>query len=235
VTDAELADDQRPDPRSLPPASGYSYLLPGGWLHLATHPGDPARRAAGVRRAVVWRVRREPRLAPHLARLDRLLLHECAVAAASGAERVSLLAEPVDGRVITASVTFAVESLPAAAGPLDAAGISQRLAVDDRIAADGPGDGDRTATQRVVALSQLDAVHRTWSGPPSGTSDRAVVSRLWQLLVPWPGCPRVGVLTMSSPCAPLWPLLGQTFDACAQTFHWTWPVASPASASSPPH
>ena len=82
------------DPRGLPPAAGYSYALPGGWVHLDV---DPARRAASVRRALSERVRREPRLAPHLARLDRLMLHECAVAAARGAERVSLLAEPVDG------------------------------------------------------------------------------------------------------------------------------------------
>jgi hypothetical protein len=220
VTRVELqqAVQQPVDPRSLPPATGYSYLLPGGWMHLATHPGQPSRRAASVRRVVTRRVRREPRLAPQLARLDRLLLHECTVAAASGAERVSLLAEPVDGRVITASVTFAVDGLPPSAGPVDAAGLARLLSAEHARTL----GVDPAATLDPVALSQLDAVRRTWLGTAATRPAEQPASRQWQLVVPWPGCPRIGLLTMSSPCAPLWPLLGRTFDACAQTFHWTW-------------
>ena len=78
---------------------------------------DPARRAASVRRAVSERVRREPRLAPYLAQLDRLLLHECAVAAAGGAERVSLLAEASADGLVTAAATFTVVDPGRAAGP----------------------------------------------------------------------------------------------------------------------
>jgi hypothetical protein len=219
------------DPRSLPPATGYSYLLPGGWMHLATHPGQPERRAAGVRKAVTRRVRREPRLAPHLARLDRLLLHECSVAAASGAERVSLLAEPVDGRVITASVTFAVERLAPPAGPVDVAGLAERLSTEHARTL----GVDPAATLDLVALTQLAAVRRTWRGPAATGPAEPLVSRQWQLVVPWPGCPRIGLLTMSSPCAPLWPLLGRTFEACAQTFHWTWSGLARGRPQNPPH
>jgi hypothetical protein len=90
-------------------ATGYAYALPSGWVHLDI---EPDRRAASVRRAVRQRVRREPRLAPHLAQLDRLLLSECAVAAAGGARRVSLLAEVQGEAVVTASVTFVVQPVP---------------------------------------------------------------------------------------------------------------------------
>src|SRR5690242_11390144 len=105
MTETTVAPGRTPpgDPRTLPPAGSYAYLLPGGWLHLDL---EPSRRAASVRQALTQRVRREPRLAVHLARLDRLLLQECASAAAGGAERVSLLAEPVDDRAGTAAVTF---------------------------------------------------------------------------------------------------------------------------------
>lgn len=169
-------------------ATGYAYVLPAGWLHLDV---DPGRRAASVRRAVALRVRREPRLAPFLAQLDRALVHECAVAAAQGAERVSLLAEPVEGALVTASVTFVVAPVPAADHP-------------------------------------VDVVRRTWDGPAAAGS-ASLLSRQWQLLVPWPGRSRLGLLTMASPCRPLWPLLEQTFDGCAQTFHWTWPTAGEAA------
>jgi hypothetical protein len=91
-------------------ATGYSYALPGGWVHLDV---EPDRRAASVRRAVSGRVRREPRLAPHLAQLDRLLLHECTVAATAGATRVSLLAEVRGTAIVTAAVTFVVHPVPA--------------------------------------------------------------------------------------------------------------------------
>jgi hypothetical protein len=199
------------DPRTLPPASGYAYLLPGGWVHLDV---EPSRRAASVRRALTQRVRREPRLAVHLPRLDRILLEECATAAAGGAERVSLLAEPIDGRAGTAAVTFAIESLPDGAGPLDAAGIIRWL-------------GDAAGSAGVVELTQLTAVRQAWVDTRVVGVQGPIATRQWQLLVPWPGLPRVGLLTMSSPCRPLWPLLALTFDACAQSFHWTWPAEPP--------
>jgi hypothetical protein len=208
---ALAAADRGPD---LPPATGYSYALPGGWVQLAV---DPARRAASVRRAVSGRVRREPRLAPHLAQLDRLLLHECAVAAARGAERVSLLAEVADGAVATAAVTFAVASLPGSARAPAAPAVLSHLAVEHGRA----WLHDPAATMTLVELAQQDAVRREWAEPADGAQGRPA-SRSWQLVVPWLGRARVGLLTLSSPTAALWPLLGPVFDACAATFHWTF-------------
>ncbi len=210
------------DPRTLPPASGYAYLLPGGWVHLDL---EPSRRAASVRQALAQRVRREPRLAVHLVRLDRMLLAECATAAAGGAERVSLLAEPVDGRAGTAAVTFSVQSLPAGAGPIDAAGIIRGLGY--------AGSVESAESAGVVELTQVSAVRRAWVDTRVVGVQGPIATRHWQLLVPWPGRPKVGLLTMSSPCRPLWPLLALTFDACAQSFHWTWPIPSRTSAG--PH
>jgi hypothetical protein len=213
------------DPRTLPPASGYAYLLPGGWVHLDL---EPSRRVASVRKALTQRARREPRLAVHLARLERMLLEECATAAAAGAERVSLLAEPVDGRAGTAAVTFSVESLPDGAGPIDAAGIMRGLGYPESAESgpSGPSAG-------IVELTQLTAVRRAWVDTRLVGVQGPIATRQWQLLVPWPGLPRVGLLTMSSPCRPLWPLLALTFDACAQSFHWTWPIPEQGRSSSP--
>jgi hypothetical protein len=223
------------DPRTLPAATGYAYLLPGGWVHLDL---DPSRRAASVRTALTQRVRREPRLAVHLARLDRMLLEECETAAARGAERVSLLAEPVDGRAGTAAVTFSVESLPDAAGPIDAVGIMRGLGyADSGEPAELAESAEMAESAGVVELTQLSAVRRAWVDTRLVGVQGLIATRHWQLLVPWPGLPRVGLLTMSSPCRPLWPLLALTFDACAQSFHWTWPIPEqgrPKSAGSPP-
>ena len=41
-------------------------------------------------------------------------------------------------------------------------------------------------------------------------------------MVPWPGRPGVGLLTISSTAAPLFPLLEALFDACCATFYWTF-------------
>jgi hypothetical protein len=205
------AAERGPD---LPPATGYSYALPGGWVQLAV---DPARRVASVRRAVSGRVRREPRLAPYLAQLDRLLLHECAVAAARGAERVSLLAEVADGAIASAAVTFAVASLPGSPRAPAAPAVLSHLAAQHARAR----RHDPAATMTLVALAQQDAVRREWAEPADDAQGRPA-SRSWQLVVPWPGRASVGLLTLSSPAAPLWPLLGPVFDACCATFHWTF-------------
>ncbi len=90
------------------PATGYCCALPGGWVFLD---GEAERTAASVRRAVRQRVRRDRRLTPYIAHLDRLLTHECAVASARGARWVSLLAEPCEDRVLTAAATFTIANL----------------------------------------------------------------------------------------------------------------------------
>jgi hypothetical protein len=203
-----------PDPpdRSLPRATGYSYALPGGWVHLEL---EPARLAASVRRAVSERVRREPRLAPYLSQLDRLLVHECAVAAAGGAERVSLLAEVTNDGLATAAATFSVADLPGAGRAPGVRAALRHLAAEQARAQ----VRDATATMGVVRLAQQEAVRRRWrsSVEPGGRT-----SQTFQLVVPWPGRPRVGLLTISSTAAPLWPLLEALFDACCATFHWTF-------------
>jgi hypothetical protein len=203
---------------SLPPATGYSYALPAGWLHLDL---DPARRAVSVRRVVRERVRREPRLAAHLGALDRLIHHECAVAAARGAERVSLLAEPVGGAVVTASVTFVVASLPEASA-LDAQAAARWLSAEHAQAF----ETDPQARLDVIELVQQDVVRRRWTETTTTGAGVPLEHRVWQLVAPWPGRPRVGLLTMASPCQPLWGLLETVFDAAAQTLHWTWPGAA---------
>ncbi len=208
------------DPRGLPPAAAYSYALPGGWVHLDV---DPARRAASVRRALSERVRREPRLAPHLARLDRLMLQECAVAAARGAERVSLLAEPFPGGVATAAVTVVVARCEPGSGPLDATATARWLAPEHARAQ----ARDPTAQMAIVTLAQQDAVRRVWTEDSPTAAGEPLAHQILQLAVPWPGRPRVALLTMASPARPMWPLLEAVFDACAQTFHWSWaPEAS---------
>lgn len=86
-------------------ASGYAYVLPGAWVHLDL---DPERQDASLRRATALRLRRHPALAPHQDAVTDVLREGCAVAAAAGAERVSLLAERVGERVLTAAVMFCV-------------------------------------------------------------------------------------------------------------------------------
>lgn len=197
-------------PTTAPSADGYAYLLPNGWVHLDV---TPAGREASVRRAVRRRVRREPRLAPYLAQLDRVLLSECALAAAQGAQRVSLLAEMVDAQAVTGSVTLVVDSLSESAATLDAQAVFERL-VAEQVRALGT---DPMATMEIVELSQQDVVRRTWTAPVG-----AVRSKHWQLVLPWPGRASIALLTMASTCAPLWPSLEEIFDACAHTFRWTW-------------
>jgi hypothetical protein len=227
-----------------PAATGYAYALPSGWVHLDV---EPARRAASVRRAVGERIRREPRLARHIAQLDRLLTHECAVAAAHGAERVSLLAEPTADGVLTATATFAVASQPDAKGPdakgPDANGPDANGPDDKRPDAKRPDDRapdtvevlaqvvpaheearrhDPDASLRIVSTSQQQAVVRCWrEAAPIGAA-APLRLQVHQLLAPWPGRPAVGLLTLSSPCEPVWPMLDELFEACVATFHWTW-------------
>ena len=207
---------------SLPPADGYGYLLPSGWMHLDL---DPARRQASVRRAVRRRVREEPRLGPDVARLDRLLRRECAIATANGVERVSLLAEADGaGGLASAAVTLVVVSIPEQFAALDAVTLLDALR-SEPVADEFQSDPD--ATSDVVRLSQQEAVRLSWSqshalGTEPGPGAGSVTSRCWQVAVPWPGRARAALLTLASPCEPLWPLMEVTFDACALTFHWTW-------------
>jgi hypothetical protein len=207
-----------------PAPDGCAYLLPNGWVHLDV---DPSRREASVRRAVRRRVRREPRLAPYLVHLDRLLLSECTLAAAQGAQRVSLLAEPVQpaaqpaaqaaepvaDQAVTASVTLVVESLAEGTTALDAQAAFEWLVAEQlRTLVTDP-----FATLEIIEVGRQDVVRRTWTAPVG-----AVPSKHWQLVLPWPGRPSVALLTMASTCAPLWPSLEETFDACTHTFRWTW-------------
>jgi len=181
----------------LPPPDGYAYLLPAGWLHLDVR---PEHRAESVRRAVRRRVSEEPALGPRRSELQGLLEREGALAWLQGAQRVSLLAERDGESVATAAVTLVVTEVE---------GFDLQEAARDG--------------GRIVALAQQPAVRLCWSSSaPAPGAGGAAASRCWQLLVPWPGRPRVALLTMASPCVPLWPLLEATFDACAQTFHWTW-------------
>ena len=209
----------------LPPAAGYRYALPEGWLHIDLH---PRRRELAVRRAVRARVRRDPRLAPHLARLDRLFQHEAATAAATGARRISLLAEEIGPAVVTAAVTFVVERR---AGPaLTATEVAEALRAG---AAVDPAEVAEVAEVAVVPLIQQDAVRRVWTDRLAGADEWEVPHRIWQLVAPWPGRSDLALLTMSSACRPLWPILGATFDACLSTFHWTWESPAPDMPAPP--
>jgi hypothetical protein len=190
----------------LPPADGYAYVLPAGWLHLDIR---PEHRAESVRRAVRRRVTEEPALRPRRSELQRLLERECALAWLQGAQRVSLLAERDGESVATAAVTLVVTEV---------AGFDLQTAARDG--------------GRIVALAQQPAVRLSWtSRAPASGAGEPVASRCWQLLVPWPGRARVALLTMASPYWPLWSLLEATFDACAQTFHWTWSSTGAQEAS----
>jgi hypothetical protein len=210
------------------PATGYSCAMPGGWALLD---GQAQRRAASVRRAVRERVRRDRRLAPHIAHLDRLLAHECAVAAARGALWVSLLAEPCDGRVLTAAATLTIADLtPSRPG---AGGILRRRQGDleptaaellDHVTPEHArtAAGDPAAYLGVVTLPQQQGLVRRWRqvGPYGGES--RVTHHIWQLILSWPGRPAAGVLTYSTPCEPLRADIGALFDACCRSFRWTW-------------
>ena len=87
---------------------------------------------------------------------------------------------------------------------------------------------DPTATMKLVRLTQQEAVRRQWrERADPGDSDRtsgpfARTSQSCQLVVPWPGRPSVGLLTMSSTAGPLFPVLEVLFEACCATFHWTF-------------
>jgi hypothetical protein len=196
---------------------GYTYALPGGWLHLDL---DPARRVASVRRAVSVRVRREPRLAQHVAQLDRLLHNECAVAAAGGAERVSLLAEATNDGIVTAAITFALVALAGAAvAPAPEALLDQLRSEQARARRDDPTATMAVARLAGIGLDRAAGVRREWTeAAPGGGRPR---SRTWQLVLPRPGQARIGLLTLSSPSPALWPRLGPLFDCCGQTFRWT--------------
>jgi hypothetical protein len=217
--------------------------MPGGWALLD---GQAQRRAASVRRAVRDRVRRDRRLAPHIAHLDRLLSHECAVAAARGALWVSLLAEPSDGRVLTAAATLTIADLtpgrsapgrsaPGRSAPSrsGAGGLTQRRRRDleptaaellDHVTPEHArtAAGDPTAYLGVVTLPQQQGLVRRWRQVAPYGGESRVTHHLWQLILSWPGRPAAGVLTYSTPCEPLRADIGALFDACCRSFRWTW-------------
>ncbi len=213
-------------PRVADPATGYRCLMPGGWAYLD---GREHLRATSVRRAVRQRVRRDPRLAPHIAHLDRLLTHECAVAAARGALWVGLLAEPAGERVLTAAATFTVAHRPD--GPHGTEPTAAELM--DQVAPEHArvAHGDPSAYLRVVPTAQQDALARHWrqSGPYGRESE--VTHHLWQLLLPWPGRPAAGLLTYATPCEPLRAGIEELFGVAGETFRWTWDHPPPGDAS----
>jgi hypothetical protein len=151
------------------------------------------------------------------------------LAAAQGAERVSLLAEPVrpaDGHAVTASVTLVVDRADVDRADVDRADVAaarpDAQAVFDWLVAehDRVRAADPLATMDLTVLGQQSGVRRTWTAsPPAGPR---AASKHWQLVLPWPGRSSVALLTMASPCEPLWPQLEETFDACTRTFRWTW-------------
>lgn len=208
------------------PPSGYAYLVPAGWTDLDPHPD---RRVASVRAAVRARVRGDPRLGQHLAGLDAWLRAESALAWTAGALRVSLYAEPVRTGVASAALTMSIDCRPPGREPT-ATVILEELA------------GSRGALE-LVELAQVSAVRRTWDdagggdfgggdsggGPPG----RTPAGRHWQLMVPCPGTPAVGLLTLSSASPMLWPTLAGTFAAVAASFHWTWPGEQEATRHPP--
>jgi hypothetical protein len=206
------------------PATGYSCAMPGGWALLD---GQAQRRASSVRRAVRDRVRRDRRLAPHIAHLDRLLTHECAVAAARGALWVSLLAEPADGRVLTAAATFTVADLERGSSEPTAGELLDHVAPEHGCTA----AADPSAYLRVVTLPQQQGVVRHWRQAGAYGGESRVTHHIWQLMLPWPGRPAAGLLTYSTPCEPLRAGIAGLFEACGQSFRWTWEGQAPGGRS----
>jgi hypothetical protein len=210
------------------PATGYSCAMPGGWALLD---GQAQRRPASVRRAVRERVRRDPRLAPHIAQLDRLLTHEIAVAAARGALWVSLLAEPCDDQVLTAAATLTIADLEPSRSPPSAFRPRRRGHPEptvgwllDHVTPEHAraAAGDPAAGLRAVTLPHQQGVVRQWRQVGSYGGQTQVTHHIWQLLLPWPGRPAAGVLTYSTPCEPLRSDIAALFDACCRSFCWTW-------------
>lgn len=208
-------DDELLDPRSAPPAARYEYFVPANWVSFDL---DPAHREASVRTAVRERVRREPRLAPHLAQLDRYWEAETLRAAATGVRRLSLLAEPLGDGVLTAALTAAedgyvedgVRCVP------DAFGIAAGLPAD-------VGAGEEAGIRdEVIALLQVAAVKRTYVETMLLDDGTELPSQVSQLHVPWPGRPEVVVLTLASPVRAAWQLMDETFEAIGATFHFDW-------------
>ncbi|MFL6078195.1 MAG: hypothetical protein ACJ73S_32940 [Mycobacteriales bacterium] len=204
----------------LPPARGYEYVLPDSWFALDP---SPKRSQREIQRVLDARIRRFPELDPHRKTLARLLRAQVNEAVKQDVRRIAMLSEPVDGRLVSASLLVQyAKGIPTQEDGVydnDVESLAAFFAVNI------PPDQDAGAPRDVgiVALPQQDVlrVQATTIAVDDRTGAEARGIGV-QYFAPAPGADDVLILTFNTPNVDMSEPLVLLFDMIAQTFHWTW-------------
>jgi hypothetical protein len=204
----------------LPPARRYEYVLPDNWF--AIDP-SPKRSQREIQRVLDARIRRFPELDPHRKTLARLLRTQVNDAVKQDVRRIALLSEPVDGRLVSASLLVQL----AKGIPTQEEGVYdndvESLAAFFTVNIPPDQDADAQRDVGVVALPQQDVLRvRATTVAVDDRTGEEVRGAGVQYFAPAPGTDDVLILTFNTPNVDVAEPLVLLFDMIAQTFHWVW-------------
>jgi hypothetical protein len=204
----------------LPPARRYEYVLPDNWFTLDP---SPKRSQKEIQRVLDARIRRFPELDPHRRTLARILRGQVNEAAKQDVRRIALLSEPIDGRLVSASLLVQL----AKGIPTQEEGVYdndvESLAAFFTVNIPPDQDADAPRDVGIVALPQQDVlrVQATTLAVDEKTGEAARGAGV-QYFAPAPGTDDVLILTFNTPNVDVSEPLVLLFDMIAQTFHWVW-------------
>jgi hypothetical protein len=191
--------------------TGFAVCVPPNWFEVDLH---PATRQGSINTLVAQRVKEVPELFAHRSDIVRTLRGAARTAHDNGAVYCAVLADGLDGGLLTANVTVSIVTAPG-----DAHAIADHLRPMQRRAENGPW---RVVEQ--VELPHVGRVTRTRGVEditmPEGTG--WVRSALLQTFIPLPGPgpARVALITGASPILPLTAELHDLLDAITATFRF---------------
>ncbi|WP_239311066.1 MULTISPECIES: hypothetical protein [unclassified Frankia] len=199
----------------------FSIAVPDSWFEVDL---NPVTRRASIDALVRARTRAVPELAENRSAISRMLRNAASDAAAGGALFCGVMAEPVEGTILSASVT--VSLLPAPEGGWTDGDQTNGVAPDAILATLSEKVArslDDTWTMvTLVDLPRVGRAVRAYGVEDITLPDRAgwIRTTAMQTFVPLPRSDTVVLIACSSPNVVLVDALHDLFDALTATFQF---------------